>query len=301
MFGCEREGDPTTWCAASSAWPTPRRHDDHRAPGGHRVSGRPLAGGAGCRRPRRCHRCALRPALAGGGDQLPVQVRHCPGRLISRGAMAVLESRAAETLHEARILLRGPPGRLLLARDAYARTHRGGRAGRLAPVAGRGRVAPARVHRAARPGDHRRARVDSCTTSACRPAASSSSRASPGDAVFFVVVRPTRRCRHTGRWAGGPHRGGRTRGVGRRDGAALGRAAHGDACGPRTASLLRLSKAGYDTLVARAPHTLAVFARVMAGRLARSARGRGRPWRRFAPPAWSPCTSARTRWPRPIR
>ncbi len=38
--------------------------------------------------------------------------------------------------------------------------------------------------------------------------------------------------------------------------------------------LLRLSKAGYDTLVARAPHTLAVFARVMAGRLARSARAR---------------------------
>lgn len=38
--------------------------------------------------------------------------------------------------------------------------------------------------------------------------------------------------------------------------------------------LLRLSKAGYDTLIARAPHTLAVFARVMAERLARSARAR---------------------------
>jgi CRP-like cAMP-binding protein len=38
--------------------------------------------------------------------------------------------------------------------------------------------------------------------------------------------------------------------------------------------LLRLSKAGYDVLIARAPQTLAVFARVMSERLARSARVR---------------------------
>jgi len=38
--------------------------------------------------------------------------------------------------------------------------------------------------------------------------------------------------------------------------------------------LLRLSKSGYDVLIARAPQTLAVFARVMAERLARSARVR---------------------------
>lgn len=38
--------------------------------------------------------------------------------------------------------------------------------------------------------------------------------------------------------------------------------------------LLRLSKAGYDLLIARAPQTLATFARVMAERLARSARTR---------------------------
>jgi CRP-like cAMP-binding protein len=96
----------------------------------------------------------------------------------------------------------------------------------------------------------------------------------PGDAVFFVA---------SGRLAAL---------VTRDDGqqVRIGEVGAGESVGemallsgqPRMASvqaledsrLLRLSKAGYDTLVARAPHTLAVFARVMAERLARSARAR---------------------------
>lgn len=96
----------------------------------------------------------------------------------------------------------------------------------------------------------------------------------PGDAVYFIA---------SGRLAAT---------VRRDDGqqVRIGQVGPGESVGemallsgqPRMASvqaledscLLRLSRAGYDTLLERAPQTLAVFARVMAERLARSARAR---------------------------